>query len=288
MGLFSVSTVTADGVNIFYRSAGKETAPVILLLHGFPSSSFMFRNVIPLLATSYRVIAPDLPGFGFTEVPAERSYRYTFANLTKTTEAFIDALNIKRFTIYIFDYGAPTALRLALKRPEAISAIISQNGNAYVEGFGEDFWAPIKKYWASGSTTDRDALRSALTFDVTKMQYVKGSPHPSLIQPESYHLDQALMERPGNKDIQLDLFYDYRTNVDLYPKFQEYFRSSDVPVLAVWGKNDAIFIPAGAKAFEQDVNHFELHFLDAGHFALETNELEMANSIDRFLKKYVL
>ncbi|KAI0004399.1 alpha/beta-hydrolase [Xylariaceae sp. FL0662B] len=287
MSPVSVSTVAADGVKIFYRHAGKETAPVILLLHGFPTSSFMFRNLIPLLATSYRVIAPDLPGFGFTEVPAERSYKYAFANLAKTTEAFVDALNIKRFAVYIFDYGAPTGLRLALNRPDAVSAIITQNGNAYVEGFGEDFWAPIRSYWASGSTADRDALRPALTFEPTKLQYVQGSPHPDLIQPESYHLDQALMERPGNKEIQLDLFYDYRTNAELYPEFQEYFRSSGVPVLAVWGKNDLIFVPAGAKAFERDAKTFELHLLDAGHFALETNEVEIASLIDGFLKKYV-
>ncbi|KAI1397998.1 Alpha/Beta hydrolase protein [Hypoxylon fuscum] len=284
----SVGNVTADGVNIFYRYAGPDAAPVILLLHGFPSSSFMFRNLIPLLVSvGYRVLAPDIPGFGFTEVPPERNYQYTFHNFAKTTEAFVDALNIKRFAVYIFDYGAPTGLRLALNRPDAISAIITQNGNAYVEGFGEEFWAPIKQYWASDSVADRDALRPALTLNVTKGQYVNGSPHPNLIQPETYHLDQALMDRPGNKEIQLDVFYDYRTNVELYPKFQEYFRSSEVPILAVWGKNDAIFIPPGAEAFRRDAKHFELHFLDAGHFALETNEVEMANLISSFLKRTV-
>ncbi|KAI0485345.1 alpha/beta-hydrolase [Xylariaceae sp. FL0804] len=286
MTAVSLNKVIADGVNIFYRQAGPADAPVILLLHGFPASSFMFRNLMPLLATSYRVIAPDLPGFGFTEVPDERGYEYTFANLAQTTETFVDALGIERFAIYIFDYGAPTGLRLALRRPEAVSAIITQNGNAYVDGFGESFWAPLKTYWASGSAKDRDALRGALTLDVTRWQYVDGSPRPERIPPEAYYLDSALMERSGNKEIQLDLFYDYRTNVELYPKFQEYFRASEVPVLAVWGKNDTIFVPPGAEAFRRDVKNFELHFLDAGHFALETNEEEMARLISSFLTKH--
>ncbi|KAI6088556.1 Alpha/Beta hydrolase protein [Hypoxylon rubiginosum] len=286
MVLTSVSNVKADGIDVFYRHAGPKDAPVILLLHGFPSSSFMFRNLIPLLAElGYRVIALDLPGYGFTEVPAERGYHYTFANFAKTTEAFLDALEIKRFAVYIFDYGAPTGLRVALDRPNDITAIITQNGNAYTEGFGEEFWAPIKKYWESGSVEDRDALRPFLTLDVTKGQYVNGSPHPSLIQPETYYLDQALMDRPGNKEVQLDMLYDYRTNVPLYTKFHEYFRSSGVPILAVWGKNDTIFIPPGAEAFRRDAKHFELHFLDAGHFALETNEIEMADLINKFLKR---
>ncbi|KAI0438172.1 alpha/beta-hydrolase [Xylaria telfairii] len=285
MDLLTVRNVTVDGINLFYREAGPHDAPVLLLLHGFPSSSFMFRHLIPLLAISYRVIAPDLPGFGFTQVPAALQYQYTFANFAEITGSFLDILGIKRFSVYIFDYGAPTGLRLALNRPECVSAIISQNGNAYVEGFGHDFWAPTMKYWASGSAEDREALQAGLTFNATKSQYVDGSPHPNKIEPETYHLDQALLERPGVKDIQLDLFYDYRTNVDLYPKFQEYFRASAVPVLAIWGKNDVIFIPPGAEAFKRDVKHLELHFLDAGHFALETNEIEVAERIDLFLKK---
>lgn len=277
-----------DGVNIFYRSAGLETAPVLLLLHGFPASSLMFRNLIPLLAISYRVIVPDLPGFGFTEVPEGRNYNYTFANLATTIEAFLDALNINRFAVYIFDYGAPVGLRLALSRPSAVSAIISQNGNAYEEGLGQDFWAPIEKYWESGSTEDREALRQILVLNETTAQYTTGAPHPDRLPPETWHLDQALMERPGNKDIQLDLFYDYRTNVALYPEFQEYFRSSDVPILAVWGKNDIIFVPAGAEAYKRDVKKFELKWLDTGHFALETNEKIVAAYIDSFLKKYAV
>ncbi|KAI1772179.1 alpha/beta-hydrolase [Hypoxylon cercidicola] len=286
MVVTSISSVKADGINIFYRHAGPKDGPVILFLHGFPSSSFMFRNLMPLLARlGYRVVAPDLPGFGFTEVSNEREYQYTFANFATTMEAFIDALDIKRFAIYIFDYGAPTGLRLALNRPNDVSAIVTQNGNAYEEGFGQEFWAPIKKYWESGSVEDRDALRPFLTLDVTKGQYVNGSPHPYLIQPETYYLDQALMDRPGNKEIQLDVLYDYRTNVDLYSKFHEYFRSSGVPILAAWGKNDIIFVPPGAEAFRRDAKHFELHFLDSGHFALETNEVEMANLINGFLKR---
>ena len=283
---FTIHTVEADGVNIFYRAAGLETAPVLLLLHGYPASSFMFRNLIPLLALSYRVIAPDLPGYGFTEVPHARNYTYTFANLAITTEALLDALDISRFGVYIFDYGAPVGLRVALDRPDAVSAIITQNGNAYIEGLGKDFWAPIERYWESGSTEDREALRELLVLNATASQYTDGSPHPERIPPETWHLDQALMERPGNKDVQLDLLYDYRTNVDLYPKFQEYFRSSNVPILAAWGKNDEIFIPPGAEAFKRDVKRLELKWLDAGHFAIETNEKTMAGYIDEFLQKY--
>jgi pimeloyl-ACP methyl ester carboxylesterase len=280
-----ISTTTADGVEIFYRSAGSPTAPVILLLHGFPSSSHMFRNLIPLLSTHYRVIAPDLPGFGFTNVSADRKYEYNFANLTKTIEAFLDALKISEFSVYIFDYGAPTAFRLALNRPGAIAAIFAQNGNAYVEGLGEDFWAPIKKYWESNSNADREAIRNAaLNFDLTKWQYTFGSPHPDSIPPESYYLDYALLDREGNRDIQLDILRDYRTNVELYPKFQEYLRTSGVPVLTVWGKNDPVFVAAGAEAFKRDVKDLEVHWLDAGHFALETNEEEVAGLILGFLR----
>ncbi|KAH9890720.1 alpha/beta-hydrolase [Xylariomycetidae sp. FL2044] len=286
----SVSTIKADGVDIFYRQAGSpsKTSPTLLLLHGYPSSSFMFRNLIPLLAPSYHVVAPDLPGFGFTSVPPSRNYQYTFADFAKTVAAFLDALHIERFAIYIFDYGAPTGLRLALDRPEAVTAIVSQNGNAYVEGFGKEFWAPVMKYWKSGSEEDRAALRGALTYDATRSQYVDGSPHPEDIEPETWHLDQALLERSGRDEVMLDLFYDYRTNVDLYPRFQEYFRESGVPVLTVWGKNDEIFVPAGAEAYSRDVKkeNLEVHWLDAGHFALETNEETVARFIKGFLSRY--
>jgi pimeloyl-ACP methyl ester carboxylesterase len=280
------SNISVDGVNVFYRSAGSPSSPVILLLHGFPSSSHQYRNLIPLLALNYHVIAPDLPGFGFTVVPETRQYKYTFASLATTVGAFVDALKISKFAIYIFDYGAPTGLRLALERPEAITAIISQNGNAYVEGLGA-FWDPIKAYWASKSTSDREVLRnSILTFAATKWQYHNGAPNPESVAPETYYLDQALMERPGNKDIQLDLFGDYGTNLPLYPKFQEWFRTSNVPVLAVWGKNDEIFVPPGAEGFKKDVKKLEVHLLDAPHFAIETNERAFAGLILGFLQKH--
>ncbi|KIM96492.1 hypothetical protein OIDMADRAFT_205174 [Oidiodendron maius Zn] len=284
--LTRISTVQADGVEIFYRSAGSPSAPVILLLHGFPSSSHMFRNLIPLLSTKYHVIAPDLPGYGFTVVPAERKYQFSFASLTRTVEAFVDALKISKFAVYIFDYGSPTALRLALDRPQAITAIITQNGNAYDEGLGADFWAPIQAYWKSDSKEDREKIRAAaLNFDLTKWQYTFGSPRPNDIPPEAYYLDAVLMDRPGNQDIQLDLLRDYQTNVTLYPKFHEYFGTSGVPVLAVWGKNDPIFIAPGAEAYKKDVKDIEINYLDAGHFALETNEVEVSKLILEFLGK---
>jgi len=247
----------------------------------------MFRNLIPLLASKYHVIAPDLPGFGFTVVPPLRNYKYTFASITHTIASFLDVLSIKKFAVYAFDYGAPTAFRLALERPDAMIALITQNGNAYVEGLGKDFWAPIQQYWTSGAAPDREAIRTAaLNFDTTKWQYTNGSPHPDAIPPESYFLDAALMTRPGNEDIQLDILYDYRTNVELYPRFQAWLRNSGVKVLAVWGKNDPIFVKEGVEAFKRDVgeDRLQIGWLDAGHFALETNEVEMATLILGFLE----
>jgi pimeloyl-ACP methyl ester carboxylesterase len=284
-----VDFVEADGVRVFYRYGGATdaNAPTVVLLHGFPSSSHQFRNLIPLLAAKgYRVFALDLPGFGFTEVPPERKYKYTFAGLATTFAGFVDALGLKRFAVYVFDYGSPTAFRFALQRPGAVAGIVSQNGNAYADGFGHPFWTPIEKYWATGATIDRDALRAALEMGVTKWQYTNGSPHPDRIAPEAYHLDQMLLDRWGNKDIQLDIFYDYRKNVELYPKFQEYLRDSDVPVLAIWGKNDEIFIPPGSDAFRRDVRKFEQHWIDAGHFAIETNEELVAGYMHDFFQKY--
>lgn len=282
----NINNVTVDGVDIFYREAGPICAPVILLLHGFPSSSHQFRNLIPLLATIYHVFAPDLPGFGFTVVPQSRKYQYTFANLARTVEAFLDALHIDKFAVYLFDYGAPTALRVALGRPEKITALIAQNGNSYVEGFGADFWAPLMKYWKSGSQSDRDALIPlALTFEATKTQYQFGSQRPWTIPPESYNLDWALMSNATNQQHQLDLFYDYRTNVALYEEFQEYFRSRQVPLLVVWGKNDIIFPPIGAELYKKDIPDAEIHLLDAGHFALETNLHDIATLMLDFLKR---
>jgi pimeloyl-ACP methyl ester carboxylesterase len=271
-----------SGERVFYREAGSVSAPTVLLLHGFPTSSHQFRNLIPILAPKYRVIAPDLPGFGFTEAPS--GYNYTFENIATTIATFIKSVPNppKTYSIYIFDYGAPTGLRLALKNPEAVSAIISQNGNAYVEGLGPG-WDPIKAAWANDTAENRNAIRSLLEFNSTKLQYEYGTRDPSTIAPESYYLDQALMERPGNKDIQINLFVNYKTNVELYPKFQEYFRESQVPLLAIWGEHDVFFLPAGAEAYKRDLPDAEVRFLDAGHFAGETNTREIGEAILEFL-----
>jgi pimeloyl-ACP methyl ester carboxylesterase len=281
--LTSLRRIEADGIRIFYRCAGDPSAPVILLLHGYPTSSFMFRELIPRLADRYRVIAPDLPGFGFTEVPVERQYTYTFDALALTIEAFTEALKIKRYAIYVFDYGAPTGFRLAMAHPERVTAIVSQNGNAYEEGLG-DAWGPIRKYWAYPTEENRDVIRkNVLTLAGTKWQYTHGVAIPESVAPESYTLDMALMERPGNTEIQLDLFLNYASNVKLYPKFQEYFRQSQPPMLAIWGKNDPFFIPAGAEAFRKDLPSAQVQFLDTGHFATETHVVEIAAAMREFL-----
>ncbi len=276
--LTSVHKVEADGVQVFYRAAGDANAPVVLLLHGFPTSSFMFRELIPRLASDYRVIAPDLPGFGFTEVPAERKYSYTFDRLAirrSTPSRAGPRKTSDRYAIYVFDYGAPTGFRLAMAHPERVTAIVSQNGNAYEEGLG-DAWGPIRKYWASPTAQNRDILRqSVLTAGGTRWQYTHGVANPESVPPESYTLDTALLEHPGNKEIQLDLFLDYASNVKLYPKFQEYFRKSKPPLLAIWGKNDPFFVPAGAEAFRKDLPGAQIQFLDTGHFALETHVVEI-------------
>jgi pimeloyl-ACP methyl ester carboxylesterase len=272
----SIHKVEADGVQVFYRAAGDPSAPVVLLLHGFPTSSFMFRELIPHLADKYRVIAPDLPGFGFTEVPAERKYTYSFDALAVTLGAFTEALGLSRYALYVFDYGAPTGFRLAMARPERVTAIVSQNGNAYEEGLG-DAWGPIRKYWAEPTAENREVIRqNVLTLEGTRWQYTHGVTVPESVAPESYILDNALMERPGNKEIQLDLFLNYASNVKLYPKFQEYLRKSKPPLLAIWGKNDPFFIPAGAEAFRKDVPNAKIQFLDTGHFATETHVVEIA------------
>ena len=279
----SIERVEADGVRVFYRAAGDTAAPVVLLLHGFPASSFMFRELIPRLANDYRVIAPDLPGFGFTEVPAERKYVYSFDGLALTIEAFTQTLKINRYAIYVFDYGAPTGFRLAMAHPERVTAIVSQNGNAYEEGLG-DAWGPIRKYWAASTAENREVIRkSILTLEGTRWQYTQGVANPDGVAPESYTLDTALLERPGNKEIQLDLFLDYASNVKLYPKFQEYFRKSKPPLLAIWGKNDPFFIPAGAEAFRKDIPNAKVQFLDTGHFATETHVIEIASAMKEFL-----
>ena len=279
----SIHRVAADGVQVFYRSAGDGNAPVVLLLHGFPTSSFMFRELIPRLADEYRVIAPDLPGFGFTEVPPERQYSYSFDGLATTIDAFTQALKINRYAIYVFDYGAPIGFRLAMAHPDRVTAIVSQNGNAYEEGLGEA-WDPIRKYWAAPTAENRDILRQTiLTAGGTRWQYTYGVANPEIVPPESYTLDTALFERPGNKEIQLDLFRDYASNVKLYPKFHEYFRKSQPPLLAIWGKNDPFFLPAGAKAFQKDLPNAEVQFLDTGHFATETHVVEIAAAMKEFL-----
>ncbi len=276
--------VQVDGLSVFYREAGDPAAPTILLLHGFPSSSHMYRDLIPLLADRYHVVAPDLPGFGFTEVPVSRKYVYNFANLAKTIDAFAEALGLKRYAIYVFDYGAPVGFRLALAHPERITAIISQNGNAYEEGLSEG-WNPIQNYWQEPTAANRAALRGFLKPETTKWQYLHGVAEEARVAPESYTLDSALLARPGNDEIQLDLFLDYASNVALYPQFQAYFRSKQPPLLAAWGRNDPFFVPPGAQAFKRDDKNAEVRFYDTGHFALETHAGQIAADIREFLAR---
>jgi pimeloyl-ACP methyl ester carboxylesterase len=279
-------TVEAEGHKVFYREAGDRQAPAVLLLHGFPTSSHMFRNLIPLLSGQYHLIAPDLPGFGFSEAPDRRAFKYTFDNLTKVINGFTQAIGLKRHAIYVFDYGAPVGFRLALQYPERITAIISQNGNAYEEGLSEG-WNPIQTYWKDPTEQNRAALRSFLSPEATKWQYVHGVADEMLVAPESYTLDAARLARNGNDDIQLDLFLDYASNVALYPKFQAYFRSKRPPLLAVWGKNDPFFLPPGAEAFKRDIPDAEIRFFDTGHFALETHVQEIGAAISEFLGRNV-
>lgn len=274
--------IKVDGLELFYREAGSKTAPTVLLLHGFPTSSHMFRNLIPTLADHYHVIAPDLPGFGFSESPDRKEFRYTFENLTKVITKFTEAIGLVRYAIYVFNYGAPVGLRLALAHPERVTAIISQNGNAYEEGLSQG-WNPIQKYWKEPTEVNRAALRDFLKPEATKWQYTHGVQDETLIAPETYQLDSALLSRPGNDEIQLDLFLDYASNVALYPKFQEYFRTRRPPILAVWGNTDPFFVPAGAEAFRRDNPGTEVKFFDTGHFALETHHEEIAAAILDFL-----
>jgi pimeloyl-ACP methyl ester carboxylesterase len=276
-----------DGIEIFYREAGSRDAPTILLLHGFPTSSHMFRDLIPALADRYHVIAPDLPGFGFTQSPDRTQFKYTFENLARVIGKFTETIGLDRFAIYVFDYGAPVGLRLALARPERITAIISQNGNAYEEGLSQG-WKPIQKYWKDPSAANRAALREFLKPETTKWQYIHGVADENLIAPEAYELDSALLARPGNDEIQLDLSLDYASNVALYPKFQEYFRTRKPPLLAVWGKNDPFFLPPGAEAFKRDNSAAEVKFFDTGHFALETHSQQIAAAIQDFLQRKLL
>ncbi|MCV3768269.1 alpha/beta fold hydrolase [Rhizobium sp. TRM95796] len=277
-------TVEVDGVNVFYREAGPKDGPVVLLLHGFPTSSHMFRNLIPQLADRYRVIAPDYPGFGQSDAPDHTKFAYTFGHYADLIDGLLGKIDAKQYAMYVMDYGAPVGYRLALKHPERVTGLIVQNGNAYEEGLRE-FWDPIKKYWADGSNESREALSGLVTLETTKFQYTDGVKDLTRISPDNWVHDQALLDRPGNKDIQLDLFHDYGTNVPLYPKFQQFFRDRKPPTLIVWGKNDKIFPEEGAHPYLRDLPDAEIHILDTGHFALEDKLDEMAPLIHNFLDR---
>jgi pimeloyl-ACP methyl ester carboxylesterase len=275
-------TTQVERLNIFYREAGPEDAPVVLLLHGYPTSSHMYRNLIPILSEQYHLIAPDLIGFGFSDAPKNKVFRYTFDNLTKYMQGFVDQLGLKRFAIQVFDYGAPVGFRLSVANPEKITGIISQNGNAYEEGLSSG-WNPIQKYWAVPSDENRNNLRAMTTAAATLRQYFTGVTDKTLVAPESYTLDQFFLDRDENVEIQLDLFKDYASNVALYPTFQEYFRKSQIPLLAAWGNKDPLFLPAGAEAFKRDLPNAIVKFFDTGHFALETHVHEIGQEILKFL-----
>lgn len=273
-----------DGVSVFYREGGEPDAPVLLLLHGFPTSSHMFRNLIPALADRCRVIAPDYPGYGQSDMPDRATFAYTFDHFAELVDGLLDRLEVQRFAMYVMDYGAPVGWRLALRHPERVTGLIVQNGNAYEEGLKE-FWDPIKAYWADGSQAHRDALRVLVTPEITRFQYTDGVADVSRVSPDNWVHDQALLDRPGNAEIQLDLFYDYRTNLPLYPAVQAYFREQQPPTLIVWGKNDKIFPADGAQPYRRDLPKAELHLLDTGHFALEDKADEMVPLIRDFLER---
>ncbi|MEU9482116.1 alpha/beta hydrolase [Streptomyces decoyicus] len=278
-------TATVNGLDVFYREAGDPKAPAVLLLHGFPTSSHMFRHLIPALADRYHVIAPDHIGFGQSAMPALEDFPYTFEALTDVTSGLLQHLGIDRFAMYVQDYGAPIGWRLALQAPDRVTAIITQNGNAYDEGFVKPFWDGVFAYAKAPGPDTEASMRGALTPEVTRWQYVNGVADPSLVSPDNWVHDQALLDRPGNDEIQLKLFRDYPTNVDLYPRVQQYFRDSQVPLLAVWGANDEIFGPDGAKAFAQDLPQAEIHLLESGHFALESHFATITEHIRDFLAR---
>jgi len=271
-----------DGLKIFYREAGKADAPALLLLHGFPSASHMFQDLIPLLADRLHIIAPDLPGFGQSEMPPRSEFTYTFDHLASVIDRFTEVVALKRFAIYVFDYGAPTGFRIVAKHPDRITAIISQNGNAYEEGLSEG-WNPIRAYWRDPSQANREALRAFLVPDATRWQYTHGVTDEAMVSPDGRSLDDFYLARPGADEVQLDLFGDYQSNIALYPAFQAYFRTHKPPFLAVWGKNDPFFLPSGAEAFKRDIPGAVVRFLDTGHFALETHAAEIAAAIRDFL-----
>jgi pimeloyl-ACP methyl ester carboxylesterase len=271
-----------DGLKVFYREAGAADAPALLLLHGFPSASHMFRDLIPLLADRFHIVAPDLPGFGQSDMPARRKFAYTFDHVADVIDRFTEVVGLKRFAVYVFDYGAPTGFRIAVKHPDRITAIISQNGNAYEEGLSEG-WNPIRAYWQEPSRANRDALRTFLAPETTRWQYTHGVADETTVAPDGLSLDNFYLARPGANEVQLDLFGDYKSNVALYPTFQKYFRTHKPPLLAVWGKNDPFFLPPGAEAFKRDIPGAVVRFFDTGHFALETHASEIAAAIRGFL-----
>jgi len=284
MPMIKYRKADVDGFKVFYREVGRIDAPTLLLLHGFPSASHMFRELIPALADRFHIIAPDLPGFGQSDMPSHTEFSYTFAKLAEVMERFTEVIGLARFSIYAFDYGAPTGFRLAVRHPERIAAIISQNGNAYEEGLSEG-WNPVRAYWQDRSETNRNALRSFLAPETTVWQYTHGVPDTTRVSPDGYSLDNFYLTRPGADEVQLDLLGDYKSNVALYPAFQAYFRAHRPPLLAVWGENDPFFVPPGAKAFKRDIPNAEIRFLPTGHFALETHCDEIAMAIREFLTK---
>jgi pimeloyl-ACP methyl ester carboxylesterase len=281
-------TVKVGDLDVFYREAGPKDAPTVLLLHGFPTSSQMFRNLIPALADRYHLVAPDYPGYGHSSMPPRDKFAYTFDNLAGVVDAFTEKLGLTRYALYVQDYGAPVGYRLAAAHPERITAIVVQNGNAYDEGLDNAFWQPIKEYWKEpASRAKRDALRTLVTYDATRWQYTDGVPNPQLVSPDGAAHDQFLLDRPGNDEIQLDLFLSYGSNPPLYPKWQAYFRRHQPPVLIVWGKNDKIFPAAGAEPYKRDLKTLEFHLLDAGHFALESDGDAIAGLMRDFLARHV-
>jgi pimeloyl-ACP methyl ester carboxylesterase len=280
-------TVKVGELDVFYREAGPKDAPAVLLLHGFPTSSQMFRHLIPALADKYRVIAPDYPGYGHSSMPARDKFTYTFDNLAKVVDEFTEKVGLTKYALYVQDYGAPVGYRLAAAHPGRVTAIVVQNGNAYDEGLDNDVWKPIKAYWKEPTSKERrDAIRNLVTYEATKWQYTHGVKNPELVSPDGPAHDQFLLDRKGNDEIQLDLFLSYGSNPPLYPKWQEYFHTHQPPVLIAWGKNDKIFPAAGAEPYKRDLKTLEFHLLDAGHFALETNGDEIAKLMREFLGKH--